>query len=96
MRRFFFSRQQEEEGLVVLSPEESRHISRVLRLEPGEVVELLDGRGSVFGGEIVAVGAEVQVRITAERPTVVGQTDGTCCSGRFEGAEDGFGHSKVH
>ena len=44
------------EGLVALSQEESEHAARVLRLLPGDPVELIDGRGHVVSAAIEQVG----------------------------------------
>ena len=41
-----------EEGALRLSPEESRHLAKVLRAERGTVVEALDGRGTVWRAEV--------------------------------------------
>ena len=54
------------EGL--LSPEESAHAARVLRLRPGEEVRLIDGAGRAFVGELISV-AEKETRF-AIRETV--------------------------
>lgn len=49
--------------MVSLSPEESKHAVRVLRLTRGAPVELLDGLGNVYKGEIVDTAKVVQVRL---------------------------------
>jgi len=55
---------------VVLSPEESHHLARVLRVEPGQELTLFDGQGTCAEGVIESVTKkEVSVRIT-ERETV--------------------------
>jgi 16S rRNA (uracil1498-N3)-methyltransferase len=43
---------------VVLVGDEARHLSRVLRLGPGDHVELFDGRGTAFRAEIVRIGKD--------------------------------------
>jgi 16S rRNA (uracil1498-N3)-methyltransferase len=65
MRRFFFDPKTRRGDRVILSKEESRHIKKVLRLEAGAVVELLDGDGGLFRGEITAMDRSVEVVITA-------------------------------
>ncbi|MEI8206087.1 MAG: RsmE family RNA methyltransferase [Kiritimatiellales bacterium] len=56
--------------LVVLSPEESHHLARVLRVEAGQELTLFDGQGTRAEGVVDAVTKkEVTVRITA-RETV--------------------------
>ncbi len=69
MRRFFFDRRDRQGERVLLPEEESRHVAKVLRLSPGSEIELLDGQGEVFRGEIVAVDRRVEVRIVE---TVIG------------------------
>lgn len=63
MRRFFFDPETRKGDFVTLSPEESKHAIRVLRLQVGTPVELLDGMGTVFSGEIESTGKIVHVRI---------------------------------
>ena len=49
---------------VVLDGAEARHLSSVLRLGPGDAVELFDGRGAWAGAEIVGVGRrEIELAI---------------------------------
>lgn len=67
MRRFFVEHTGIVGETVQLPDSESRHISRVLRLEPGEAVELLDGTGLIYSAELVEVGRQVRARITAVR-----------------------------
>lgn len=56
--------------IVTLSPEESHHLARVLRVEPGQEMTLFDGQGARAYGTIETVSKkEVTVRIT-ERETV--------------------------
>ena len=43
------------EGEIRLSPDESRHASKVLRLEPGQAVALLDGNGASADATILSV-----------------------------------------
>ena len=53
--------------LVALNGEESRHALRVLRLSPGDAVEVSDGCGKLFGAVIESVmGGEVSVRLQGE------------------------------
>lgn len=54
---------------VALSPEESAHAARVLRLRPGEAVQLLNGE-NLYDAELVSVNEQAAtVRITALRPS---------------------------
>ncbi len=59
MRRFFFDPKSRSGDTVFLSEEESHHIVRVLRLEVGSEVELLDGRGTVYRAVIIAIDRRV-------------------------------------
>jgi 16S rRNA (uracil1498-N3)-methyltransferase len=43
-------------GLLRLAADEARHAVRVLRKQPGDWLDLVDGRGGWFRGEIVAAG----------------------------------------
>ncbi|MDR0953856.1 MAG: 16S rRNA (uracil(1498)-N(3))-methyltransferase [Rikenellaceae bacterium] len=61
-----------------LSEEESRHCVRVLRLEAGAVIDLTDGRGTLYTGRIVSASpkgcrVEVTERVTdyGKRPYVL-------------------------
>ena len=63
MRRFFFVPTKRKDALVSLNSEESHHISKVLRLDIGEEVELLDGKGSLFKAVIISVGKQVTLNI---------------------------------
>lgn len=40
-------------GIFPLSSEESTHISRVLRMQPGQFIHVTNGRGSLFKAEII-------------------------------------------
>jgi len=63
MRRFFFDPKRRDGDNVTLSEEESRHILKVLRLQPGSEVELLDGLGAVYRAIITATGRRAEARI---------------------------------
>lgn len=65
MRRFFFDPKSRSGDTVLLSEEESRHIVRVLRLQAGSEIELLDGQGMVYRADIAAIGRRVEARIVA-------------------------------
>jgi len=64
MRRFFFDPKTRRGDRVVLSKEESRHIKKVLRLGVGSAVELFDGEGRLFSGEITRMERAVEAVIT--------------------------------
>jgi 16S rRNA (uracil1498-N3)-methyltransferase len=77
-------------ALVVLSPEESHHLARVLRVEAGQELTLFDGQGARAEGIVDTVTKkEVTVRITAREtvpPPVVEITliQAVCKPDRFE------------
>lgn len=58
MRRFFVEPQAISANQATLSPAESRHLTTVLRLQPGDGVELFDGTGAVYQGEIQSACAD--------------------------------------
>lgn len=72
MRRFFVEANISDDGsTVLLSNEESRHVSKVLRLVTGDEVELLDGSGAIYRSEIVSTDRRVSLRVvsvTREEP----------------------------
>ena len=48
---------------VALSPDDSHHLSRVVRRRPGDEVELTDGAGRLWPAVVVATGARATVRV---------------------------------
>src|SRR5688572_31719897 len=56
MRRFFAPPDMIEARTVRLNAEESRHLSSVLRLKPGELVRVFDGAGREYECRIVSIG----------------------------------------
>jgi 16S rRNA (uracil1498-N3)-methyltransferase len=60
---------------VALSPDDSHHLSRVVRRRPGDEVELTDGAGRLWPAVVVATGARATVRVgeprIAPRPPAV-------------------------
>lgn len=77
MRRFFFDPGRRSNDTVTFSKEESRHIAKVLRLEAGDEIELLDGEGTIYSGKIACldrlVGATITGIVTkiSESPDVI-------------------------
>ncbi|WP_167505984.1 16S rRNA (uracil(1498)-N(3))-methyltransferase [Desulfosediminicola flagellatus] len=51
---------------VELPQTESRHIVKALRLQAGDAIELLDGKGSVFSAIITIIGKTVKARIVEQ------------------------------
>lgn len=61
-------------AVVVLSAEETKHATTVLRLKEGAVVQLCDGRGAVVGGVLEAVGGKrAGARVRVEGGTAGGR-----------------------
>ncbi len=52
MRRFFIDIPVLEQEEVTLPPDESKHAAKVLRMTPGEQLEIVNGTGVIFTGEI--------------------------------------------
>jgi 16S rRNA (uracil1498-N3)-methyltransferase len=68
MHRFFVPGIQDTDVEIQLPEAEARHASRVLRIQPGETLLLLDGAGGEHRGEVTAVGRrDVAVRLTEHR-----------------------------
>lgn len=44
------------QGRLALGPEESRHLARVRRIGPGEIVEVFDGRGQGYRATVQSIG----------------------------------------
>ncbi len=63
MRRFFFDSDARNGDYVELPVSESRHIIKALRLNAGDAIELLDGKGSVFAAVISDCRKTVKARI---------------------------------
>lgn len=51
-------------GRVTIQGKEAHHLTRVLRVRPGDTIDLVDDRGHRFGGRIEAVGPRVTVAVT--------------------------------
>jgi 16S rRNA (uracil1498-N3)-methyltransferase len=68
MQRFLILPTARVPELVVLTGDEAHHAARVVRVQSGEPVVLLDGAGLELAGTVAAVGKrEVQIQVTAER-----------------------------
>lgn len=71
-RRFFFTPDSVQGETAVLPPDQAHHLRDVLRLGPGEEVEIFDGRGRGFAGKVIRCLPEVVVGslrpLETERP----------------------------
>lgn len=52
-----------EAAVIHLEPQASQHLARVLRMQPGQAVELFNGQGKAFSAEITEAGKK-QVTVT--------------------------------
>lgn len=64
--RFFISSKLGSGDTAFLDHEDSFHVSRVLRLDQGDRIELADSRGKVYTATIVRTGSKVQALAEAE------------------------------
>lgn len=86
MRRFFIQPVTDHREVIALGREEARHCLRVLRLQPGDAVELIDGAGGLYRGTLEVRGGEPVVRLQAK---VINEPEPTCplwvCQGDLKG-----------
>lgn len=69
MRRFFAQPQQFYEDMVTLDSEETLHLTRVLRLGVGALVEVCDGEGGTFAAQVAGLEAQgARLRILQKLP----------------------------
>jgi len=66
--RYLVARPPEAGEEVVLSPDDSHHLARVVRRRPGDEVELTDGAGRLWPAVVVEAGERAKVRVAAPRP----------------------------
>lgn len=67
LHRFYHPAAPSLNGIVALSAEEAHHALRVLRVRPGDAVELFDGLGHAWTGAIAGLSrSEVSVEISGE------------------------------
>jgi 16S rRNA (uracil1498-N3)-methyltransferase len=67
MRRFFVEKIEPEQTSLSITEPESKHISKVLRMGPGDRFILMDGKGARFLALIESAGSH-EVRVFLERP----------------------------
>ena len=67
--RYLVTQAPEAGAEVTLSPADSHHVTRVVRLRPGDAVELIDGAGTRWAAVLVEAGDRARVRVQA--PTAV-------------------------
>ncbi len=70
LHRFYHPQGVSGSGSALLSPEETHHALRVLRVRTGDTVELFDGQGQAWTASVGALSrAEVAVEVTGENFT---------------------------
>ena len=68
-RRRFFLSSPPQANQAILSGDEAHQLIHVLRAETGDLVELIDGSGSVWRGEVAELdSAAVKIRILVDLP----------------------------
>jgi 16S rRNA (uracil1498-N3)-methyltransferase len=65
--RFFVRADAVEDDRVTFDAAEARHLGRVLRLGPGDVVHAVDGRGQEWTVRLTEVGARAASGLVVER-----------------------------
>ena len=63
MHRFFIGKKQEDESLLWLSPEESRHAVKVLRIKKGESVLAFDSSGNEYESKVHEMGPDGRLQV---------------------------------
>ena len=66
MSKFFIPRENIFSDRVIISGEDVKHISKVLRLTIGDKITCCDGMGNDYEVEISAIGTEIECRITEQ------------------------------
>lgn len=74
MRRFFIKPISADEPVAALGREESRHLTRVLRLQVDDEVELIDGIGNLYCGRVQSLGEKVLVGKLIKQPPIAETT----------------------
>lgn len=67
LRRFYIEEINAKDKTCIIAGAEARHITKVLRMKPGDRLVLMDGKGSRFKSLIESV-ASGQVRVRLEKP----------------------------
>ena len=91
VKRFYVEAVGPEDTQVFLDPDESHHLLNVLRLRVGDLVELFDGSGCLFVGEIVAPGKRAGIALKSrQRPPVADTPPVIVCQGDLKGGKIDF------
>jgi len=60
-RRFYIPRESIQDGVAVLPSDQAHHLRNVLRLKTGDSVEIFDGEGRAYTGDVELHGSEVRI-----------------------------------
>ncbi len=91
MRRFFVHPVEPGIEQVYLDHEESHHLVKVLRLQVGDQVELFDGSGSLYLGEIKHLGKQVGITLLSKQQPFLENTPSIIvCQGDLKGGKIDF------
>jgi 16S rRNA (uracil1498-N3)-methyltransferase len=61
-RRFYVPQNSIRDGIAILPTDQAHHLRNVLRIRNGEVVEIFDGKGGGYFGEVELRGSDVCIR----------------------------------
>jgi 16S rRNA (uracil1498-N3)-methyltransferase len=74
-----------------LNPEESHHLTKVLRLQVGDPIELFDGAGTLYDAEILNLGKRVEVTLlSAQHHDRNKEGSIVLCQGELKGGKIDF------
>ncbi len=68
MPTFFSTQIPKDQKIITLDGDEAHHLSRVLRVKPGEALQLGLGDGTLHEGQILSVGVTVEVELMKQLP----------------------------
>lgn len=69
LRRFYVSRNAIQDGTAHLSSDQSHHLRDVLRIGAGEIVEVFDGEGTGYTGEVAFLNSTVSIHNLEQLPS---------------------------
>ncbi len=72
-KRFFVPRDSIQDTLAILPSDQAHHLCDVLRIGAGEIVEIFDGAGNGYAGEVEIRGPEVVIRGLQRLPSETAQ-----------------------
>ena len=68
-RRFYVPRESIQNGIACLPPDQSHHLRDVLRIGAGEIVEVFDGEGNGYVGEVSLKESDVSIEHLRQLPS---------------------------